>query len=336
MEQAMQHPEVLRPMMQVMEQNPQIQQLMNANPELRQAMQDPENISRALRASRDPNLMREQMAATDRTLANIESHPEGFNALRRMYENVEVPLQNAIQNSQNSEAAANNGAAADANPFASLFGAASSSGNSDAPLPNPWAAANAGTAGASTSQAQQQNPFAGLGGSGGFGGLNIGGGMPDEATMRRQMEAIQNNPALMQMFSQTMSQIASDPNALENLRRSNPEFDAMLRQQPQIAEQMRNPEFLRALADPQTLQAMQHLQRVMGGSAAGGGLGGSPFGGMGAPPSVTPPADPETAYAAQISQLNDMGFFDPAENVRALVATNGNVSAAIERLLNGA
>ena len=336
MEQAMQDPEVLRPMMQVMEQNPQIQQLMNANPELRQAMQDPENISRALRASRDPNLMREQMAATDRTLANIESHPEGFNALRRMYENVEVPLQNAIQNSQNSEAAANNGAAADANPFASLFGAASSSGNSDAPLPNPWAAANAGTAGASTSQAQQQNPFAGLGGSGGFGGLNIGGGMPDEATMRRQMEAIQNNPALMQMFSQTMSQIASDPNALENLRRSNPEFDAMLRQQPQIAEQMRNPEFLRALADPQTLQAMQHLQRVMGGSAAGGGLGGSPFGGMGAPPSVTPPADPETAYAAQISQLNDMGFFDPAENVRALVATNGNVSAAIERLLNGA
>ena len=90
-------------------------------------------------------------------------------------------MQNAIQNSQIKEAAANNGAAAD-EPFASLFGAASSSGhvaNSDAPLPNPWAAPNAGTAGASTSQAQQQNPFAGLGGSGGFGGLNIGGGMPD-------------------------------------------------------------------------------------------------------------------------------------------------------------
>ena len=41
---------------------------------------------------------REQMAANDRTFANIESHPEGFNALRRMYENVEVPMQNAIQN----------------------------------------------------------------------------------------------------------------------------------------------------------------------------------------------------------------------------------------------
>ena len=332
MEQAMQDPELLRPMMQMMEQNPQIQQLMNANPELRQAMQDPETISRALRASRDPNLMREQMAANDRTFANIESHPEGFNALRRMYENVEVPMQNAIQNSQNSDSPADTAA----NPFASLFGSTSSSSannsnaaNSDgAPLPNPWAT-NAGTGDASTSQPRMQNPFAGLGG--------MGGGMPDEATMRRQMEMIQNNPALMQVFSRTMSQIASDPNALDNLRRSNPEFDAMLRQQPQLAEQMRNPEFLRALADPQTLQAMSHLQRVMGGAGGGlggGGLGGSPFGGMGAP-AVTPPADPETAYATQISQLNDMGFFDPAENIRALVATNGNVSAAIERLLNG-
>ena len=177
MEQAMQDPEVLRPMMQVMEQNPQIQQLMNANPELRQAMQDPENISRALRASRDPNLMREQMAATDRTLANIESHPEGFNALRRMYENVEVPLQNAIQNSQNSEAAANNGRLR----MRTRLQVYSVLRRLVVTLlltrtrryRTLGLTANAGTAGASTSQAQQQNPFAGLGGSGGFGGLNI-------------------------------------------------------------------------------------------------------------------------------------------------------------------
>lgn len=28
-------------------------------------------------------------------MANIESHPEGFNALRRMYENFQEPLMNA-------------------------------------------------------------------------------------------------------------------------------------------------------------------------------------------------------------------------------------------------
>ena len=34
--------------------------------------------------------MREQMRTADRAFSNIESHPEGFNALRRMYENVQV------------------------------------------------------------------------------------------------------------------------------------------------------------------------------------------------------------------------------------------------------
>ena len=36
--------------------------------------------------------MREHMRNTDRAVSNIESHPEGFNALRRMYENVQVRM----------------------------------------------------------------------------------------------------------------------------------------------------------------------------------------------------------------------------------------------------
>lgn len=36
--------------------------------------------------------MREHMRNTDRAVSNIEAHPEGFNALRRMYENVQVGL----------------------------------------------------------------------------------------------------------------------------------------------------------------------------------------------------------------------------------------------------
>ena len=36
-------------------------------------------------------LMREQMRNADRAMSNLESHPEGFNVLRRMYENIQVP-----------------------------------------------------------------------------------------------------------------------------------------------------------------------------------------------------------------------------------------------------
>lgn len=46
--------------------------------------------------------------------------------------------------------------------------------------------------------------------------------------------------------------------------------------------------------------------------------------------SVVPP---EQLYATQLSQLQEMGFFDTQENIRALSATAGNVHAAVERLL---
>lgn len=42
---------------------------------------------------------------------------------------------------------------------------------------------------------------------------------------------------------------------------------------------------------------------------------------------------PEELYAAQLSQLQEMGFFDRQENIRALMTTAGNVHAAVERLL---
>lgn len=42
---------------------------------------------------------------------------------------------------------------------------------------------------------------------------------------------------------------------------------------------------------------------------------------------------PEERYATQLSQLQEMGFFDTQENIRALIATAGNVHAAVERLL---
>lgn len=38
------------------------------------------------------NLMREYMRNSDRAISNIEALPGGFNALRRLYENVQVRL----------------------------------------------------------------------------------------------------------------------------------------------------------------------------------------------------------------------------------------------------
>ena len=65
------------------------------------------------------------------------------------------------------------------------------------------------------------------------------------------------------------------------------------------------------------------LMGMLSGLGAGGGLG--------VPNASNVP--PEELYATQLGQLQEMGFFDTAENIRALMATSGNVHAAVERLL---
>eukprot|EP00798_Chlamydomonas_sp_ICE-L_P003670 gene3670-13744_t len=96
------------------------------------------------------SLMREQMRNADRALSNIEGMPEGFNALRRIYETIQEPLMNA---------ATNPSTGANANPMAALFGNTGAPGDASTgatanptstspqqtpnaePLPNPWAPA---------------------------------------------------------------------------------------------------------------------------------------------------------------------------------------------------
>ncbi|KAJ7158797.1 hypothetical protein C8R46DRAFT_1110329 [Mycena filopes] len=96
------------------------------------------------------------------------------------------------------------------------------------------------------------------------------------------------------------------------------------------------------------------LAQLMGGApppsfpAAGAGTGVPPanqmdpaamaqlFGGFGAAP--PPPADarpPEERFQVQLQQLQDMGFTNASQNVRALLATGGNVHSAIEYILGG-
>ncbi|KAJ7127036.1 hypothetical protein C8R44DRAFT_667949 [Mycena epipterygia] len=72
------------------------------------------------------------------------------------------------------------------------------------------------------------------------------------------------------------------------------------------------------------------LYQLLGGFGAGGA------GGAGAAPQ--PPADarpPEERFQVQLQQLQDMGFTNASQNVRALLATAGNVQFAIEYILGG-
>ncbi|CAH6720913.1 ubiquitin domain-containing protein Dsk2p [[Candida] jaroonii] len=80
---------------------------------------------------------------------------------------------------------------------------------------------------------------------------------------------------------------------------------------------------------------------MFGGQGAGGAGGFPPidpfalFGGQGGnTPVETDNRPPEERYESQLSQLNDMGFFDFDRNVAALRRSGGNVQGAVEYLLS--
>uniref|UniRef100_A0A5B6ZV09 Putative ubiquitin domain-containing protein DSK2b-like n=1 Tax=Davidia involucrata TaxID=16924 RepID=A0A5B6ZV09_DAVIN len=361
----MNNPDVMRNLIM---NNPQMREIMDRNPELAHILNDPSTLRQTLEAARNPELMREMMRNTDRAMSNIESSPEGFNMLRRMYENVQEPFLNATT------------AAGDAtndlgsNPFAALLGTqgqgqgrdqstnptttgsettANSPAPNTSPLPNPWA--SAGAAGTQTNTTTRSNttdnarPPA-LGGLGGLGPPNMLGAMQDTASLNQFMQ----NPAVSQM----MQSLLSNPQYMNQILGFNPQLRSMLDANPQLREMMQNPEFVRQLTSPATMQQLLSVQqtilsqlgRQQSTQETGqtvGATAGTPdnmglemlmnmFGGLGAG-SLTVPnrsnVPPEELYATQLSQLQEMGFFDTQENIRALTAAAGNVHAAVERLL---
>ncbi|KGG52364.1 ubiquilin-1-like protein [Mitosporidium daphniae] len=79
--------------------DPAIKSLMEKNPELEHILNDPAIIKETMKAFENPALQREMMRNQDLAMSNIEMLPEGFNALRRSYANIQKPLLDAMDES---------------------------------------------------------------------------------------------------------------------------------------------------------------------------------------------------------------------------------------------
>eukprot|EP00262_Sarcandra_glabra_P021397 TRINITY_DN903_c0_g2_i1.p1 TRINITY_DN903_c0_g2~~TRINITY_DN903_c0_g2_i1.p1 ORF type:complete len:538 (+),score=90.90 TRINITY_DN903_c0_g2_i1:224-1837(+) len=358
MQNLMNNPDLMRNLIM---NNPHMREIIDRNPDLAHILNDPSTLRQTLEATRNPELMREMMRNTDRAMSNIESSPEGFNMLRRMYETVQEPFLNATA------MAGDNGSDLGSNPFAALLsnqvagqprdqplnpsttgsettGSAVPNTN---PLPNPWS--NGGSAQTNTTRTYPAGDGRTIG-LGGIGGLS----MPElDATLLNQ---VVQNPAMSQM----MQSLLSNPQYMNQILGLNPQMRSMLDSNSQLREMIQNPEFLRQLTSPETMQQVLSLQQSLltqrgrqqspvqehgqtgGGTGTGatnsagldllmnmfGGLG---AGGLGVPNASNVP--PEQLYATQLSQLQEMGFLNTQENIQALSATAGNVHAAVEHLL---
>jgi len=98
-----------------------MQAIIEQNPRIGRVLNNPDVLREILAATRTPAHERELMRMADRAMSNIESHPQGFNMLRRMYDSVQEPLLDAASGAHNTSDASQETPAHACNPFAELF-----------------------------------------------------------------------------------------------------------------------------------------------------------------------------------------------------------------------
>ncbi|XP_024429884.2 ubiquilin-4 [Desmodus rotundus] len=388
----MSNPDLMRHMIMA---NPQMQQLMERNPEISHMLNNPELMRQTMELARNPAMMQEMMRNQDRALSNLESIPGGYNALRRMYTDIQEPMFSAAREQFGN------------NPFSSLAGNSDSSSSQPLrtenrePLPNPWSpspptsqapgSGGEGTGGSGTSQVHPtvSNPF-------GINAASLGSGMFNSPEMQALLQQISENPQLMQnvisapYMRSMMQTLAQNPDFAAQMMvnvplfAGNPQLQEQLRLQlPVFLQQMQNPESLSILTNPRAMQALLQIQQGLQtlqteapglipslGSfgmprtpapSAGSNSGPAPEAPTSspAPPATSSPTGassaqqqlmqqmiqllagsgssqvqtPEVRFQQQLEQLNAMGFINREANLQALIATGGDINAAIERLL---
>ena len=319
--------------------NPQMQELLERNPEINHMLNNPEVLRQTMELVRNPSVYQELLRSNDRAMANLESIPGGYNALQRMYRDIQEPMLTSLTEQFTQ------------NPFAGLAENTGSNQQNSRSVPNPWTSqANSGSQNRSMASVMQQ--------------------------MLENSDLMQN--MLSAPYTQSMlAALSADPNMANTLLQENPLLagNPALQEQirnmmPQFLQQLQNPDMQNVLTNPQALNAIMQIQQGMETlRQTAPNLLNPPTNPTttaepvtstttttttaGTTPSTTPSTDtfaefmarmvagmnqqqnlpPEQQYQAQLEQLMAMGFTNREANLQALVATFGDVSAAIERLL---
>ncbi|KAG0380176.1 Ubiquilin-4 [Mortierella sp. AD032] len=353
----MSNPEMLR---RVMMANPQTREVMENNPEVAQMLNDPAFLRQSLDMARNPKLMKQALRNNDRALSNMEMIPGGFNHLRRMYHNVQEPMEASRSAPQPSTDDLNERFAArlnaDTRPNAGTL-------NSTA-LPNPWAppprARNNASMpgfpgmpgmGGNAAGGMGFNPFAGNP-FGGFGGPGAGAGAG--AGVGAGPNAAGGTPAFQNPFAAMMgggsgggqgmgggNQATASPFGFPPMG-NNPEMFQQMMQFNQMMRQMEQQQPHSSQPSSQLPPGMPSFANMFGGfpPVAHPTSATTPTPSAGAAAAAITPSTPavptqapEERFETQLASLRDMGFSDNSRNLRALLASGGDVESAIEFLL---
>lgn len=344
-QQMMNNPETMR---SLITSNPQMQELMQRNPEISHMLNNPELLRQTMELARNPAMLQELMRSHDRAISNLESVPGGYSALQRIYRDIQEPILNATSSSNLYATPGTGGGGTGENPQQGR--------ENNAALPNPWGSA------------QNRNPNLNPPSM-----QSLLQQMTDNPTLMQNMlnapytqsvlEAMAADPNMASNLINQSPLLAGNPELQTQMRQMMPQFMQQL-QNPEMREMMANPQALSAIQQIQ--QGMEQLRQVAPNLVGGLGVPPPPPVSTTAPTgesttpatAAAPPAGqaglfsdfmtrmmqgmannanpnqpPEERYRSQLEQLSAMGFINREANLQALIATFGDINAAVERLL---
>ncbi|KAK3789841.1 hypothetical protein RRG08_055127 [Elysia crispata] len=257
----MSNPDVMRNLLM---NNPQMRELMERNPEITHMLNNPEVMRQTMELARNPAMMQELMRSQDRAMSNLESIPGGFNALQRMYRDIQEPMMNAAQESMGGS-----------NPFASLVsndtGENAQQGRENTqPLPNPWGGSAAST---TTSGTTNSTPGSGQNSVAGETGQHSVAGMFNSPGMQSLMQQMMQNPQMMSNMMQApymqsmMQSLTANPELAQQIIGTNPLFANnpqmqanMSQMMPNLLQQLQNPDVQNMVTNPRAMEALMQIQ----------------------------------------------------------------------------
>lgn len=319
---SIQNPDSMR---SVMTSNSQLRDLMDRNPEISHMLNNPEVLRQSIELARNPAMVQELMRSNDRALSNLESMPGGFNALQRMYRDIQEPILNATAEQFVPTPAT--GLPTPTEPINPQQGTE----NRDA-LPNPWSAPPRGPTRRTDSKTSQNQKSpdetsatpepADL--SGLFSGTEQNDPLhrllANPETIREMlsspaiqgiMQQLLSNPALLQQMGNL--NLMQDPTQGQNLTQLLSNYDNLMNPNDSNVPA----DFPDSPSHRQTEDLSQIYTRLL-----------SQLNSNNSEPV------PEERYRLQLEQLVEMGFNNREANLQALIATFGDVNSAVERLIS--
>ena len=228
--------------------NPQLRRLMETNPELNHVLNDPDTLRQAMRAMQDPSVMQEMVRSQDRAMSNISNHPGGFDALRRIYRDIQEPMMSAAQmgSSSSSSSSSSNESSRESTTI-----------NTE-PLRNPWSSSSSSSTSSTNSgfgfpsTTTTGSTGGGFGFPSTFGGMN--NGMPGGMNPRQALQMMQD-PMIQRMWQSMLD----NPDMLRQMMRSNPHLQRMADSNPLVRSMLENPDMMRQFMSPERLSSMQAM-----------------------------------------------------------------------------